>query len=229
MNKLSKLIGLIFLTMLIGTTAQAGRIADKIENHVITTFKFDPELTQVNCRPAIDSLMLTDSTEIIVSCREYPIPKGYFPLKVILQNGSGEVKSISTSVEIKFYQDVLLAKRKLKSRTSLSQLDFVFERVEVNNLVGEAVEDFNEVDGMRASKTISKGKILTRNMLEPIPIIKKGERVRIVYKSANLKIESYGIARKNAVAGEMVEVKNTASGKKIYGRAESAGIVMVEN
>lgn len=207
---------------------QAGPIADAIENHVINTFKFDPDLTEVVCRHEIDTFTISDSTEIIISCREYPVPQGYFPLKVLLQEGSGEIRTLSTSIDIMFFKDVLVAKNKIKSRDLLSIQDFEVSRVEINKLVGEPVTDPAELDGKRAAKTISKNKILVENMLESIPVVEKGERVRIVYNSGSLKIESYGIAKRDAIEGEMVEVKNTSSGKKIYARAISDGIVMVE-
>ena len=228
---MKKIILILFIsTVVFGSSfnLQAGPIAEAIENHVINTFKFDPDLTEIICRHEIDTLTLSDSTEIIISCREYPIPRGYFPLKVLLQEGSGKIRTLSTSVDIMFFKDVLIAKRKIKSRDLLSSLDFEIGRVEINKLVGEPVTDPIDLDGMRASKTISRNKILVENMLEPVPVVAKGERVRIVYNSGNLKIESYGIAKKDAIEGEMVEVKNTSSGKKIYARAISDGIVMVE-
>ena len=207
---------------------QAGAVSDEIKNHVLQTFDFDPELTEIVCRYEMDTLSISDSTDIIVSCREYPIPRGYFPLKVLLQEGSGQIRTLSTSVDILFFEDVLIAKDKIKRNELLSRSDFEFARIEVSKLVGDPVSDLASLDGMRATKTIPEGKILVENMMEPVPVVEKGERVRIVYESGNLKIESYGIAKKDAIEGEMVEVKNTSSGKKVYARAVSDGLVMVE-
>ncbi len=206
----------------------AGPIADAINDHIIATFDFDPKMTEIECRPEIDTITLSDSTEIIISCREYPAPRGYFPIKVLLQDGSGSIRTISTSIDVSHFQNVLVAKKRVRSREQTSQLDFTIERVEVNKVIGNPVKDFAPLDGMQASKTISKGKILTEEMLEPIPVVRRGERVKILYKSNSLKVEAYGIARKDAIEGEMVEVKNTDSGQKIYGRAASDGVVIVE-
>lgn len=228
---MKNIIRITLLIIILGfsySDLSAGQISDEIRQHLQTTFKFDPDMTEIACRPMLDSIMLTDSTEIIVSCREYPIPRGYFPVKVLLQNGSGEIRNISTSVDISFFEKVLVSKGRIKSRESLSRNDFTIERVEVGNLIGEPISDFATLEGMRASKTIQRGKALTEEMIEPIPVIKRGERVKLIYESGSLRVEAYGIARKDAVKGEMVEVKNTDSGKKIFGRAVSEGIVLVE-
>ena len=206
----------------------AGPITDKITEHLITTFDFDHKMTEIECRPEIDTLKLTDSTEIIISCREYPAPRGYFPVKVLLQDGRGRIRSISTSVNVNHFENVLVAKNRVKSREQISRFDFTTERVEVNKIIGNPIKDLADLDGMQAAKTISKGKILTEEMIEPIPVIKRGERVKILYESENLRVEAYGIARKDAIEGEMVEVKNSASGQNVFGRAAADGAVIVE-
>lgn len=222
---LTTVLMVIFLS---GALLNAGPIADEIKDHIMMTFDFDPDYTEIECRPEIDSITISDSTIITVSCREYPKPEGYFPLKVVLQEGSGAVRSIATSIHVRFYKDVLVAKERVKSRTPIQPSDFEIERMEISKIVGTPVEEFEELGGMRSSKTITRGKILTHEMMEEIPVIHRGERVRIVYKTGTLTVESYGIARRDAVEGETVEVKNTASGKRIFGRASAQGDVLVE-
>ncbi len=222
----------IFITLLSAlislSNLNAGPICDEITGHIVKTFDFDPGMTEIECRPEIDTITISDSTKIIVSCREYPAPSGYFPVKVLLQEGSGAIRTIGTSIDVKLFENVVVAKNRVKSRTPVSVSDFSIERVETNKLVGNPVKDFAYLEGMRASKTISKGKILTEEMLELVPVVKRGERVKIVYESGVLHVESYGIARKDAVEGEMVEVENTVSGRKVFGRASGDGIVIVE-
>jgi len=216
------------MIMLPFSALTAGRITDNIKNHLIETFNFDPRMTEISCRPELDTINVSDTTEIAVSCREYPIPSGYFPLKILLQEGSGSIRAISTSVDISFYENVLVSKTRIKSRDAVSRSDFDIERVKVNDIVGNPLMDYAQIKGMRASKTISRGKVVTEEMIEPIPIIKRGERIKLVYESANLRIETYGIAKSDAVEGEIVEVKNSASGKRISGRAVAPGIIFVE-
>jgi len=222
-------IGCVLFILLVSVSSlQAGEISDAIRDHILATFDLDADMTEIEIRTHLDSIQLSDSTEIIISCREYPEPRGYFPLKVLLQEGSGEVRSISSAVDVKHFENVYVAKSRVKSREPLSSGDFTIERIEIDKFAGNPIKDLSILDGMQASKTISRGKILVENMLEPIPVVRRGERVRIIYNSGTLTIESTGIARKDAIEGEMVEVKNTASGKKIYGRASGEGLVMVE-
>ncbi len=219
---------MIILALISFANLNAGPISDAITSHIIRTFDFDQKMTEIECRPEIDTITVTDSTQIIVSCREYPTPTGYFPVKVLLQDGNGGIRNLATSIDVRLYENVLVAKNRVKSRDPISVSDFMIERVETNKLVGNPVKEFSELEGMRASKTISKGKILTESMLELIPVVRRGERVKIVYESGVLHVESYGIAKKDAVVGEVVEVKNTASGRNVYGRASEEGIVVVE-
>jgi flagella basal body P-ring formation protein FlgA len=223
-------IGILFISLLLSTgLARGGTIADRITEHIIETFDFNPKTTEIVVRPEIDTIFIPDSVDVIVSCREYPEPSGHFPLKVILQQPNGALRTMSTAVDVLFYRDVLVANRRVKSRQPLSESDFDIERVEINSLVRTPVESYDRIKGMRSSRTISAGRVLTENMLEPEPVVKRGERVRILFKSGTLTVESYGTAKRDAIEGETVEVENNASGKKIYGRAVEGGVVLVEN
>jgi len=216
------------LVVLSAVPLMAGPVADKIREHVLATFDLDPELTGIVCRPEIDSMTMDSATHIMINCRAYPPPQGTLMIKVILQDPSGDEHAIATSVEVHNYQKVLVATRRIKSREPLGPSDFTLKIMEIDQLPGEPVGDYEAIEGMRAAQTISSGRILVDRMLEPIPVVSRGDRVRILYQSPWLRVESFGIAKADAVEGELVEVKNEISGKLIYGRAAADGTVCVE-
>lgn len=71
------------------------------------------------------------------------------------------------------------------------------------------------------------GEVLTLDKLEPIPIISRGDKVNLVYKSKIIQLEGIGIALEDGFLGELVEVKNIDSKRKIVGKVISPGEVQV--
>lgn len=66
--------------------------------------------------------------------------------------------------------------------------------------------------------------------VEPSPyLVKRGDLVRVVVRTASAEITAVGEARADGRLGDMVEVRNVDTGKRFTGRVVSAGVVEVTN
>jgi len=81
-------------------------------------------------------------------------------------------------------------------------------------------EDFVGLETRRALKAFSP--IRSSDFRTP-PVIRKGERVKLVYSSSGLRLTVDGLAQSDAARGEAVRVLNTHSRRTIDAVAESAG------
>ncbi|MDQ7031740.1 MAG: flagellar basal body P-ring formation chaperone FlgA [Desulfonauticus sp.] len=84
-------------------------------------------------------------------------------------------------------------------------------------------KDFN----FRVKRSLGLGEIITLNKLERMPMVSRGEKVTILYQSQSVLLESEGIALEDGMLGQEIKVRNTGSGRIIFGRIIGEGKVEV--
>ena len=80
-------------------------------------------------------------------------------------------------------------------------------------------------DGYRLRQPIQAGRFITQADLEPIPLVKAGERVRLMACYSSLSIVTDGVARNSAAMGERVRVELSGSRKQVQGLVSGEGEV----
>ncbi len=95
--------------------------------------------------------------------------------------------------------------------------------------LGSPVTDLKPWLGYSFSQRVNAGKVLNERMLKPAMLVQKGEAVLIRIESAGLKLQTKGVALKDAAAGKHVQVRNSTSGKVIDAVVVNKGVVAVLN
>jgi len=95
------------------------------------------------------------------------------------------------------------------------------------DLSGSLLFDPGAVIGKRVKRFIKPGTLLTEEMIEEAPLVKKGDRVAIIVESDILTITASGEARMDGAKGKIIEVINSDSKKKIYAEVIGLGRVKV--
>jgi flagella basal body P-ring formation protein FlgA len=80
---------------------------------------------------------------------------------------------------------------------------------------------------MTTIRTISAGNILHDKMLRAIPIVARGDQVRISFVGERVKISVLGVARDNGGSGDRIWVENLQTGKLIRAAVSGRGSVVV--
>lgn len=103
----------------------------------------------------------------------------------------------------------------------------LLERVTVprHKFVGTPVQSGEQLVGMRAKRTLRAGEVLTAEVLEPIPLVSKGERVSLQATYGGVQVVTTGIAESDGSLGDVIIVINAASGKKVHACVIGEGIV----
>ena len=99
--------------------------------------------------------------------------------------------------------------------------------VSPRRFVGRAVTDPQTVEGMRATRFLRSGKVLTEGDLEPIPPIVEGQRVTIVASGDGIRITAVGLALEDGDWGEVIPVRNVQSDRVIFATVTGLGVVSV--
>jgi flagella basal body P-ring formation protein FlgA len=81
--------------------------------------------------------------------------------------------------------------------------------------------------GKRLRRNLDAGAPMRRAWLEEVPLVKRGEPVRLAVSRGQLRIESTGIARQDGKAGQIVRVENPTSHREVIGRVGEDGVIHV--
>lgn len=141
--------------------------------------------------------------------RETRLASGYAYLPIKVRSFSNNYKNSTLTVKVKLYEDVAVANRKLKRAETITSNDFRIEEREVSSLRSKPIKFFKKLKKLRVKRSIKSDAILQDNMFEPIPDIKKGERISAVYQRGIVKISFDVTSRTEGVIGEMIKVKRT--------------------
>lgn len=125
---------------------------------------------------------------------------------------------------VKGYKDAYVTTEKIKAGDSLAgKIKKV--NVEVTNLKNELVDN---AESLAASRAVPAGKVITADIVQEKPALKKGEAVKIVVSNGILHIETQGVVEENAMPGKQVLVRNLTSQKVISGSYIGNGIVKAD-
>ena len=125
---------------------------------------------------------------------------------------------------VKGYKDAYVTTERIKSGDSLAgKIKKV--NVEVTNLKNELVDN---AESLAASRAVPAGKVITADIVQEKPALKKGEAVKIVVSNGILHIETQGVVEENAMPGKQVLVRNLTSQKVISGSYIGNGIVKAD-
>lgn len=145
-----------------------------------------------------------------------------------LGGGYAQIKLGNSKYQIYYYvkgfKDAYVTTERVKAGDSLAgKIKKV--NVEVTNLKNSIVDDANN---LAASRAVPAGKVITADIVQEKPALKKGEAVKIVVSNGILHIETQGIVEENAMPGKQVLVRNLTSQKVISGSYIGNGIVKAD-
>lgn len=152
-----------------------------------------------------------------ISCDTSKLGGGYAQLK--LGNSKYQVYYY-----VKGYKDAYVTTERIKAGDSLAgKVKKV--SVEVTNLKNEIIDN---AESLAASRAVPAGKVITADIVQEKPALKKGEAVKIIVSNGILHIETQGVVEENAMHGKQVLVRNLTSQKVISGSYIGNGIVKAD-
>ncbi len=219
--------GLVLLC-LIGTEATAeNRIVETVRDYIVERFDLDAESITVDMRDnrSFDSLLPTDSLQVYSTSRS--LPRGSYPVKFDIVRDGIIVKTISASARVALWADTWVARKKIKRGETIDIDNLSVERHDVTKNFDKFVQTTDSFSAIRAKKTIKAGSVIVSDMVEPIPMVSRGEEVLIRCDVGNMRITTTGIAKEDGLQGDRIEVANKSTRKRITAEVESPGVVYV--
>lgn len=118
----------------------------------------------------------------------------------------------------------LLSAKKINRGQTLTASDFVVVAGELTSLPDSTLTDPRLALGQRAKVSLAAQQPLRRDHLYQPPVVKQGDKVRLVARGHGFSASTEGTALNNAAAGEPVKVR-TAGGQTLSGVAQKPGEV----
>jgi flagella basal body P-ring formation protein FlgA len=162
------------------------------------------------------------SGAVLVSPREIKPGTAATVLRYRLTGG----REFSVPVRIKWRQPAAVLRRSLPRGSILAEEDLRILFVERSGLRTPA--DPFRLQGTRLTRNLAQGGVVFTEDVESVPVIAKGDPVRILFRTGGLQVEASGEALDNGGIGESIRVRNVLSRRIISCIVSGPGMVIVE-
>ncbi|MFV1983679.1 MAG: flagellar basal body P-ring formation chaperone FlgA [Thiohalomonadales bacterium] len=128
---------------------------------------------------------------------------------------------------ITIQQNIVHSKRFINRGTVITKDDLIIDNIEISNNNSKYFQDPKDIIGKVAKRNITIGKKISATSLKPALIIKRGQQVTIVAKTAGILIRTKGKALSDGAIGQIVKVKNSRSKRKLQATVIAPNTVQI--
>lgn len=145
---------------------------------------------------------------------------------IIFRVDNRVVKNISVRGSIEALADVVVAAGPLRRGEILRPGQLSTALMDISSLNNPGMEP-GDLIGKKLTRTLRAGSPVLLSMVEELPMVRRGERVKIVINSGQMHLTATGLARSDGALNQMIRVQNINSQKFIYARVAAPGLVEV--
>jgi flagella basal body P-ring formation protein FlgA len=131
-------------------------------------------------------------------------------------------------VEIHAYAMVLTASRPLAKGTVIAASDVQLRKRDISQFRSGVFEDTQQLIGMVLKQPMAEGSVVTPREVMPKRLVQRGEPVIIMAESGGMTVRVQGLALMDGHNGQMIQVRNTHSGRKLMAEVIDTATVRVK-
>lgn len=185
----------------------------------------EQELERITVRPdTLPSALVAPPGEVELRARprfQSSVGLGSIPVIVEVWIDGRLYRAVSLAVRLSLMREVVVVNYPLPRHAVVKEADVRLERRDIGPLAHEPLQDLTLAVGRRTTRTLAMGEVVVSESVELPPLIQKGEAVTLMVETPRLLVTAKGIAQEGGKAGQLVRVKNTASGREVLGKLES--------
>ena len=227
-----KKISLLILSCMMAFTAKAAML-DKtdLEDAIKTEFveqniAEDVEVEIFGGKSSFEDKN-ADELKVMLSGLKADAEQGRFTITAEIF-ADGEIKETSKIIGRYFVlEPVWVLSHELKKGDVIKNNDLKTIKVRSNRLRNDSLWQKEDLLDKQAARGLRAGKVLEKNDVQEVNVIKKGQTVTAVYTKKGLQITSKMQALEDASAGGTVKLLNLTSKKEITGVAKDANTVEI--
>ncbi|MCA1932398.1 MAG: flagellar basal body P-ring formation chaperone FlgA [Calditerrivibrio sp.] len=183
------------------------------------------ELKKISSDIRFEIVKLNSGVQVVAEEKDklsVKLPENYMGTTYFTVNNG--VRDYNVFAYIKGYKKVYVSSEKIKKGEPLTEKT-VLKEIDITNVKEDLLDS---VEHLVANQNIPKNRIISRKIVTDVPEKSKGDRVKIVYQSDTIRLETEGIILEDAHNNSIVKVKNVNSDKILLGKYKD-GKVYVGN
>jgi len=227
MRLLAKVICLCLVLIPAASSAQTVSVDELVIRWVHSTYHLDSLECEIDILSNPFASTVIETGQLGFRALTLSEPAGLFTVLAELKNEGALVKRCQIRLRVKRFAEVIVATDRLKRHDKLTGDKLVLKRMEITSLRQQPISSIERLDRFRIKRNLSKGKILTTGLIEPVPDIEVGREVSILFSDRLCTITAPGRILQTGWKGDHVKVKNLASGKVITARVSDSAVVVV--
>jgi len=153
---------------------------------------------------------------------------GSLPLTVTLKVNDEIEKRMMVTAMVEVLVNAVVTTRPLGRFKPIEESDVEVRPVDVSGLPSDYIADPEVVLGKRTRRLLDANTVLRPDLVESQPIVKRGDRVRIIVESPGMRITAVGEVKQNGCLGERIPVANLDTNKVIQARVVDTQTVKVD-
>lgn len=153
---------------------------------------------------------------------------GSLPLTVTLKVNDEIEKRMMVTAVVEVLVNAVVTTRPLGRFKPIEESDVEVRPVDVSGLPADYIADPEVVLGKRTRRLLDANTVLRPDLVESQPIVKRGDRVRIIIESPGMRITALGEVKQNGCLGERIPVANLDTNKVIQARVVDTQTVKID-
>lgn len=227
----------VFIFLIVSLSAEShpeealeDRLERAVRRQVMQGFKqanLPGELVAIHLPPNIENL---DPNSAIKPLAKF-VPKkaaGRSVVPMAVTSAGGQLVKINITIETVAVVNGWTTILPIKRGSRLRPEQFERKTIRVTRREQDYFTSESLPEGYQLSTSLAPGRLLQFHHLELVPDVYRGEHVMIYFRRKHVTLVSPGKARRSGHIGDIIPVVATVTGKRLYGRLESPGIVVVD-
>lgn len=132
---------------------------------------------------------------------------GLVPLDVEVVADNQTVQAVPLVVRVVMVRPTLVARRTIGQDATISENDIALASMTFGRLDHIGLDDPAQAMGQRAKRLITAGTIVEQEMLESVPLVKRGELVTLASVVGGIRVVTTAKAAEDGLLGEVVKVR----------------------
>jgi flagella basal body P-ring formation protein FlgA len=149
-------------------------------------------------------------------------PKGQFSFQMAIIQG-GKVVRGPVRCDMKVSVPVITAASTIMRGELITPEKCVIKTIDITHYGIIPCDSLSHVVGKRAVRQIQAGNVLTNQWLQDLPVVEKGDAIRIISNINKVKVAVDAVARESGAIGEKIWAENAASHKIVRVVIKSKG------
>ena len=178
--------------------------------------------------PRIPDCRVPEGSRVKVSFNDEERFDGHVVVSLAVKDRDKTVVSRRINVKVDRFVSVIGLRADMRRGDVINRQSLVDLRRPASAVPDDAVRRPELLIGAEIRRRVSSGDVLRHSWIKIPPVIKRGDRVRVIAKRGQIQLSTFGQALNDATNAAFVRVRNLSSKKVVTGRASGPGLVMME-